>query len=140
LDVSELRELHKKFEMNENEHKKILSQREGLDELIKALIQKPSNYEVYKLLSRYDTETLLYIMAKAKNEELRKIISNYFTKWKHIRPQIRGKDLLNMGFKPGPIFGKILEAVHEAKLNGIVKSKEDEIEFVRERFKEELKK
>jgi len=140
LGISELKELHNRFEMSENKYEKMLSQREELDELIKALIQRPSNYQVYKLLSKYETETLLYVMAKVRSEELKKSISNYFTKLKHVKPQIRGKDLLRMGFKPGPIFGKILEAVHEAKLNGIVKSKEDEIEFVKERFGEELKK
>ena len=138
LSYSELRELHKRFEMDEKQYEKMLSQMKDLDKLIKSLLKKPTNYEIYKLLSKYEIETLLFVMAKVKNEEVRKSISKYFTKLKNIKPQIRGRDLLELGLKPGPIFGKILEAVHEAKLNGLVKSKEDEIEFVKERFKEEF--
>jgi len=140
MDMNKLQDVYRRFEMDEKEHTRMLSQREGIERLVKRLIlEKPSNYEVYQFLSIYDAETLLYIMAKVKNEKLRKIISNYFTKLKHMKPQLRGKDLIDMGFKPGPIFGKILETVLEAKLNGLVRSKEDEIEFVKERFKGELR-
>ncbi len=134
LDLSKLKELHSRFEMNEKEHEKMIFQREKVDLLITKLKKRPTNYEIYKLLSQYDSETLLYVMAKAKDEGIKKSISNYFTKLKHIKPYIRGEDLIKMGFKPGPIFGKILESVLEAKLNGLVKSREDEIEFVKERF------
>ncbi len=140
LSIDELKELHKRFEMDEKEYDRMISQREGLDEIARKIIQdKPGNYEIYKLISKYDTETLLYLMAKVRNERLRKAISNYFTKLKHIRPQIRGRDLIEMGFRPGPIFGKILEKLLEARLNGLVKTKEDEIEFVKERYGEELR-
>lgn len=139
LDMDKLRSLYNRFEMDEKEHIRMLSQREALEGLIKRLITgRPSNYEIYQLLSSYDNETMLYIMAKVKSEKLRRMISNYFTKLKYIKPQLRGKDLINMGFKPGPIFGDILEAALEARLNGLVRSKEDEIEFVKERFKGEL--
>ncbi len=139
LCMEKLRAIYRRFEMDEKEHARMLSQREKLDGLVKKLMtEKPSNYEVYQLLSRYDTETLLYIMAKVRNERLRKMFSNYFTRLKHMKPQLRGRDLVDMGFKPGPVFGKILESVLEARLNGLVTSKEDEIEFVKERFKGEL--
>jgi len=140
LDVDKLHDLCNRFEIDEPDYKKIISQRKELNNLIKKLIMNElSNYQIYKLLFPYDTETLLYVMAKVKNDKLRKIISNYFTKLKHIKPQLKGKDLINMGFKPGPVFGKILETLLEARLNELVRSKEDEIKFVKERFKGELK-
>lgn len=140
LDMDKLQALYDRFEMNESDHKRMISQRKGLNELIKRLmVNQLSNYQIYKLLSPYDTETLLYVMAKVKSDNLRKIISNYFTKLKHTKTQLRGKDLIRIGFKPGPIFGKILETLLEARLNDLVRSKEDEIKFVRERFKGELR-
>jgi hypothetical protein len=42
-----------------------------------------------------------------------------------------------MGFKPGPIFKKIMEGVLEARMNEAVKTLEDELRFVKERFKDD---
>jgi tRNA nucleotidyltransferase (CCA-adding enzyme) len=39
-----------------------------------------------------------------------------------------------MGHKPGPLFKEIFDSILEAKLDGDVSTKEDEIEFVKGRF------
>ncbi len=47
---------------------------------------------------------------------------------------INGKDLQGMGFRPGPIFKEILEAVEEAQLEGKLQSHEDALSFVEDQF------
>ena len=47
---------------------------------------------------------------------------------------MKGKDLIALGHKPGPLFKEIFEGILEAKLEGKVSTKEDEIEFVKARF------
>jgi len=37
-----------------------------------------------------------------------------------------------MGLKPGPVYRQVLEAVLDARLDGAIKSKDDEIEFARQ--------
>jgi poly(A) polymerase len=44
---------------------------------------------------------------------------------------VSGKDLIELGFKPGPLFKKILSAVEDAQLEGKLKSREDAIAFIR---------
>jgi len=58
------------------------------------------------------------------------------TPLEEIRPPrlITGNDLREMGYKPGPIFGQILNAVEDAQLEGQLRSRRDAEEFVRERF------
>ena len=53
-----------------------------------------------------------------------------------IRPPrlFSGDDLLEMGYKPGPIFSKILHAVEDAQLEGQLKTKEEAKEYVRREF------
>jgi hypothetical protein len=41
---------------------------------------------------------------------------------------------LSLGYKPGPLVGKILAAVEEAQLNGELASREDAISFVGSKF------
>jgi poly(A) polymerase len=50
-----------------------------------------------------------------------------------IRPPrlLTGRDLIEAGYKPGPQFGKMLEAAEDAQLEGRVHSKEEALELVR---------
>jgi tRNA nucleotidyltransferase (CCA-adding enzyme) len=89
-----------------------------------------SNSMLYNQLLPLRTELILYMMASAREERIRKAISVYFTKLRHIKISITGKDLINIGLKPGPLFKKILQAVFDAKLNGIVKTRKEELEFL----------
>ena len=89
------------------------------------------NSTLYKRLSGFRTELILCMMAATKKVAVKRSISRYFTHLRYIHPSVRGKDLVKMGIPPGPIYREILQAVLDAKLNGDVKSKTDELEFVR---------
>jgi poly(A) polymerase len=53
-----------------------------------------------------------------------------------IRPAklLTGDDLQRLGYQPGPLFSKILRSLEDAQLEGIVRSREEAIEFVAEHF------
>jgi len=51
-----------------------------------------------------------------------------------LKPLIRGTDLIEMGYRPGPLFSEILEKVEDARLEGEIKTRADAIEFVRRNF------
>ncbi|HYL47144.1 MAG TPA: CCA tRNA nucleotidyltransferase [Candidatus Limnocylindrales bacterium] len=53
-----------------------------------------------------------------------------------VRPTrlLTGDDLLGLGFKPGPIFKEILDAVEEAQLNGKVQSHREAVDLVRSTY------
>jgi tRNA nucleotidyltransferase (CCA-adding enzyme) len=89
------------------------------------------NSAIYQRLSVFKIELILYMMAATKNEMAKRSISNYFTNLRHIHTSIKGGDLKKMGLEPGPIYREILEAVLEAKLNGRLKTRTDELSFVR---------
>ncbi|MBW1696315.1 MAG: CBS domain-containing protein [Deltaproteobacteria bacterium] len=89
------------------------------------------NSVLYKRLSEFRTELILYMMAKTNYEKVKRAISHYFTNLRYIKSSIRGKDLLEMGIVPGPIYRRILQAVLDARLNGEVKSKAEELAFVK---------
>lgn len=50
------------------------------------------------------------------------------------KPLIRGKDLIDMGFIPGPLFKEILTFVEDAQLEGRVTTKEEAKSLVRDKF------
>ncbi|PYV08592.1 MAG: hypothetical protein DMG23_13190 [Acidobacteria bacterium] len=49
-------------------------------------------------------------------------------------PLVRGDDLIAGGYRPGPLFKKILQAVEDAQLEGKVKTREEALRMVEEEF------
>jgi tRNA nucleotidyltransferase (CCA-adding enzyme) len=88
-----------------------------------------ANSLLYKRLWEFRTELILYIMAASEQEKVKKAISHFFTKLRYIHTSIKGDDLIQMGLKPGPIFREIFEAVRDAKLDGAIRDRDDEIHF-----------
>jgi poly(A) polymerase len=57
-----------------------------------------------------------------------------------VRPPrlITGEDLQNLGFRPGPVFKQILQAVEDAQLEGTLNDKEEALRFLRVEFGKKL--
>jgi tRNA nucleotidyltransferase (CCA-adding enzyme) len=89
------------------------------------------NATIYRELSGFRVEVLLYMMAVTRNEAVQKAISYYFTYLRQVTTSIRGRDLQRIGIQPGPIYRDILDATLNAKLNGRIKTRSDELNFAR---------
>ncbi|MEW6675124.1 MAG: CBS domain-containing protein [Nitrospirota bacterium] len=87
--------------------------------------------EIYNLLSNLSLEALLFSMAVSKEREKQKVISQYLTELRKVKPLLKGDDLKDMGIQPGPVYARILKELLEEKLRGRLKSREDEERFVR---------
>jgi tRNA nucleotidyltransferase (CCA-adding enzyme) len=95
---------------------------------------EPSRTQIYHLLAPLDTEFILYMMAKSRHEGSRKAISLYFTQLKTVKPEIKGRDLVAMGYQPGPLIKEMLDRLLEARLNEKVRSRSQEKDFIRRAF------
>jgi tRNA nucleotidyltransferase (CCA-adding enzyme) len=73
-------------------------------------------------------------MASTTREEVRRAISLYFTKLRSVKPILRGVDLQKMEIQPGPVFREILDSLLDARLNGALKTRQDEISFVQKHW------
>jgi tRNA nucleotidyltransferase (CCA-adding enzyme) len=47
---------------------------------------------------------------------------------------LEGRDLLDLGYKEGPEIGRMLRLLKMARLDGQVETREDEIDWIRNRF------
>lgn len=90
---------------------------------------KPSR--LYDLFKGYPQETLLYLMAKATKEEAKKGISLHLSHLQDVRLSITGRDLSQLSVKPGPLYGKVMGETLKAKLDGLVETREEELEFAK---------
>ncbi len=85
---------------------------------------------LYHHLCDFCTELILYMIAATPNEAVKKEISNYYNKLRNVKPQLSGKDLIKTGLHSGPDIGHLLGALLDAKLNGTIETRQDELDFV----------
>ncbi len=97
-------------------------------------LRNASYKKIYRMLFPLSTQTLLFAMACARDEEQKKAISLYLTTLRKIKSELTGKDLKSMGYTPGPSFKDILTAILEARLDGKIQSRDDEVKFVENQF------
>ena len=86
---------------------------------------------LYKRQSGFKIELILYMMAITRSHKIKKAISYYVTHLRDVKISLKGRDLKKLGLQPGPLYREIFIAVHDAKLNHLVKSRRDEIDFVK---------
>ncbi|UCC61556.1 MAG: CCA tRNA nucleotidyltransferase [Anaerolineae bacterium] len=85
---------------------------------------KPS--ELDRLL-RFCSEPALLVAWVASDSPLaREQLARYWRELRHVRPEVDGNYLKSLGLKPGPCFGRILNAVRAAKLDGEVQTRAEE--------------
>ncbi len=90
--------------------------------------------EIYWLLRGLDLEFLLHLLSIARTEKARQALSRYITELQDAKPSLTGEDLKDMGLEPGPLFRTILQRLLEARLDGEVRQRDDEIQIVRQEF------
>ncbi len=90
-----------------------------------------TNDMLYNMLFPFRIEIILYMMAITKRERAKKAISFFITQLRMAKLSVSGKDLKTLGLEPGPLYKNILQAALNAKLNGLLKTKYDEMDFIK---------
>jgi tRNA nucleotidyltransferase (CCA-adding enzyme) len=85
---------------------------------------------VYRLLEGFSEEALLAALC-AGDPVAVEPLRLYLDKLRLIKPALNGEALKRLGVAPGPEMGEMLRALHEAKLDGKVKTAEQEEALVR---------
>lgn len=128
------KEICRHFELAPDDEKILCTERFGADRCVFWLERNlpVSDSVLYRKLTGFKTELILFMMAIAKNKAVKKSISHFFTDLRRTKLSLKGRDLKKMGLQPGPVYRQVMEAVLDARLDGTLKSKKDEIGFARQ--------
>lgn len=128
--------LCKRFALRSGEAKRILNFKSpGRNFLRKLSLKVLAASKVYSLLEPLSYEVILLIKASHNNKTLHKHIRDFFCSYNGTRISINGQDLRSFGISPGPRYQEIFSRVLNAKLDGKLTSKQEELEFVRHNYK-----
>jgi tRNA nucleotidyltransferase (CCA-adding enzyme) len=102
-------------------------------EVIKALSapRRPSNSVLYQILHRFPAEVLIAFMAQGHRRAVAGRILYYRSRLRDVRLDIDGADLKTMGLPPGVAYGRILDGVLMARLDGRVTDRREQLEMAR---------
>ena len=135
VQMKGLQELAQRLSLPPRSRKRLLEAREeGTKVLQRARRKRLSPTEIYILFKPLPIEATLYMMAKTEDKGVKKAISLFFTKLNTMKVSVRGKDLQTLGIQPGPLYREIIDSLLLARLEGTIKTKEDEMRYIRSHY------
>jgi tRNA nucleotidyltransferase (CCA-adding enzyme) len=103
----------------------VLAVRRLVDQLLSfALESLPS--EVSIVCRDFPSRVLLAARIVLDGEPQGALLDAYYREWRHVKPDLSGDDLREIGLPPGPIYTRILDALLAARLDGQVADEAEE--------------
>ncbi len=133
MKLGDVAEFATKMEISERFKKRAVENVEHLRQTMARFSQGVGSIkksEIYRMLDSLSREAMLFIMAKTRSEEVKKVISNYITNHDAFRAFTTGNDLKKLGVPEGPLYKEILETLKDAKIDFNLKTKEAELHFL----------
>ena len=136
LGAGAIKNVCAKFGFRKGEEKRILTYKRfrsrGVRELSRAGINPA---RIYALLEPLSYETIIALRARYKNPVFRRNVADFLEVYNGMRIFVGGQDLHRLGVLPGPRYQKIFAQVLNAKLNGRVKTREEELILIKQLLK-----
>lgn len=88
--------------------------------------------QVVRALQAHPEESLWAVALAAPGEEERELARCYLVKWRQVRPALDGHALRRLGVLPGPTMGEVLARLREGRLDGWLRTRQDEQSLVKE--------
>lgn len=139
LDAQAAHELCARFMLKQKIIHIIKLARNGYTLIERPLFEKQAALtpsDMYHIFHELPLESILYWMAKTKQEFVKKAASAYLSKLRDITPSVTGKDLVKMGLPPGPIYQDVMKDLLDARLNGDISTEEQERALAKEKIAE----
>ncbi len=91
--------------------------------------------EVNEIFSSLTPEGILFLLAETNAAEIKKYALLYFSQYYSCEPlALTGKDLIDLGLTPGPVFRRVFKRLRDDRLNGKIKTRGDEVATVKSQF------
>ncbi|GAB4273398.1 CBS domain-containing protein [Thermincola ferriacetica] len=92
--------------------------------------------EIARYLNEMPAEGYVFLLLKLGDQRSVNNLVKCLKRMKRNKLLITGDDIKRLGHQPGPLFKEALQAAWEAKLDGLLKSREEELGFVDRYIKE----
>lgn len=131
LSLDDIHNICDEFVFAKSDAIRIISCKKRSQGLLSLLSKKGKidSSQIYRWLIGLSHEGLLFLMAKSRSQAARRRIMAFLTKYINVKLSVRGDDFKEAGIKPGPHFKKMMEKALYAKIDGRVRTKEEELNY-----------
>jgi len=100
-------------------------------ETIRELLEKWKKLSVWEKIEVFERIPVPYLLALSVYfPRIRKDVVKFLKRYRKIKPELTGDELIELGVKEGKEIGRFLELLRKEKIEGKVKTKEDEKNFI----------
>lgn len=92
--------------------------------------------QVYGFFRGYGRASIQAFGFAADSESARSRATEYLNRLAHVRPDVSGKDLMSLGVPRGPQVGEYLKLLLDARLDGLVRCRDEETNLVKKWLEE----
>ena len=85
---------------------------------------------VYETLRPLHLNTILFMLAKADTQTVKREISAFVTNYSKVKISLKGNDLKQLGIPQGPVYQEIFQTLLKLRLDGKISSREGEIAWI----------
>ena len=95
-----------------------------------------SNRQIHALLRYSSSASRMIHWLCTSSERVRARLRLYETELRHIGPVVDGAYLKSLGLRPSPLFGRLLNAIRDARLDGEIQTVEEEKALIADLLRE----
>ena len=134
LPKAKLESLNKRLAFTADLMKWLLSASSLLSEANSLIGSLPSEW--VQKLDKLPVEAGIAVYLLSEDFRVQDALHVYLETWRHIKPITTGDDLKKLGLEPGPRFQEILFRLRAARLDGVLKTNEEERAFLKRLLEE----
>ncbi len=131
LTLTKLRKFCFEYALRKKDTKRILSYKNFMLKKERKLHEVLKPVYLYKIMSPLSYEAIIAVLAKENNRTARMNIVRFLEEFHTIRPHINGDIIKELGIKEGPLIKKIINQVHNARINKTIHTFDQELDLVR---------
>ncbi|AGL01967.1 CBS domain-containing protein [Desulfoscipio gibsoniae] len=134
-DTGVARNICEKYGISKRQTEKVLAALQGWSRAV-ALIWKAPQYvkvsHLAKVLLQMPRESYPMLLAILEDEKLKERFRQLLNIIEDSKPKTNGKYIKHLGYRPGPVYREVLDALWRERLDGNLRTEEDEHAFVRD--------
>ena len=97
-----------------------------------------SSSQLRNVLDQFSITSVQVNASLSESPRVKEALELYLTRLRYVKPSLNGSDLICLGVSPGPLMGELLRNLRNAKIDGRIATRDDEVQLAKEYIRRRL--
>lgn len=131
LNLATVNKIISRFNLKRGDRMRIISYKNSTVALKNLNAKRLNPSAIFKILEPLSYEVIILLKSKSGSQLVKKRILAFLKMLNGAKLQVKGEDLKEIGLSPDKNFGRLLEKALDKKIEGKLKTKEDELNYIK---------